>query len=49
MTGPVGIDELLGELGNDDASVASSTGSITNMKSSGKRTKINKIEILIID
>jgi len=42
MTGPVGIDELLGELGNDDASVASSTGSITNMKSSGKRTKINK-------
>ena len=44
MNGPVGIDELLNELnsGNDDASVGSSNGSITNIKSSAKRTKAGK-------
>ena len=44
MNGPVGIDELLNELnsGNDDASIGSSNGSITNIKSSAKRTKAGK-------
>jgi hypothetical protein len=44
MNGPVGIDELLNELnsGNDEGSVASSSGSITNIKSSAKRSKAGK-------
>ena len=40
MNGPTGIDELLNELNGDDLSVAS--GSITNIKTSGKRTKAGK-------
>ena len=42
MNGPVGIDELLNELNNDNASVGSSNESVTNIKSSAKRTKAGK-------
>ena len=40
MNGPSGIDELLNELNGDDRSVTSN--SITNMRTSGKRTKAGK-------
>lgn len=42
MNEPIGIDELLNELNNDNISVASSTESITKIKSSAKRTKAGK-------
>jgi hypothetical protein len=43
MNEPIGIDELLNELNNDNVSVASSTAeSITKIKSSAKRTKAGK-------
>ena len=43
MNGPVGIDELLNELnGDDNRSVGSSNASVTNIKTSAKRSKAGK-------